>query len=311
MATTSRIAWTDATFNPWMGCTKISPACDNCYAEVSTPARTLGVAWGAKEQRHRTSNQNWSLPVRWNRTPFWQCQSCGWRGEDRPALRGACPSCCSGGLAPARRRVFCASLADVFDNQVDPEWRSDLLDLIDRTPCLDWLLLTKRIGNVTKMLVDLLESEHRPDRRRFLHSWLNREPPENVWIGSTIVTQGEAERDLPALMRVPAAVRFVSMEPLLGPVDLTAVMTNSGIPHDYLRPGCVSGQDWPALDWVIVGGESGPHARVMDPEWAKSLRRQCDAAGVAHFFKQMGGNDQDKGGCLLDGVEIKQWPLAA
>ncbi|GAB7542982.1 hypothetical protein CS8_026520 [Cupriavidus sp. 8B] len=119
MSESTKIEWTDATFNPWIGCTKVSPACDHCYAEVSTPARALRVTWGAKEDRHRTS----AAPLRWNA-----------QHAEFFATHGR------------RRRVFCASLADVFDNAVDPAWRVDLLQLIADTPNLDWLL-TKRIGN--------------------------------------------------------------------------------------------------------------------------------------------------------------------
>lgn len=132
MSENTKIEWTDATFNPWIGCTKVSPACDHCYAEVSTPARTLAVTWGAKEDRHRTSAPNWKLPLRWNA-----------QHDEFFAANGR------------RRRVFCASLADVFDNAVSPSWRADLFQLIERTPNLDWLLLTKRIGNVPAMMLEV------------------------------------------------------------------------------------------------------------------------------------------------------------
>ena len=157
--------------------------------------------------------------------------------------------------------MFCASLADVFDNAVDPTWREDLFSLIEATPNLDWLLLTKRIGNVWNMLPVPFD--------------FDRLYP-NVWIGATIVNQAEADRDIPKLLEVPARVRFLSMEPLLGPVDLGAACRRAGL---HLGE---------ALDWVIVGGESGPGARPMHPAWATSLRDQCQNAGVPFLFKQWG-----------------------
>lgn len=129
MSETTNIEWCDSTFNPWIGCTRVSPACDDCYAARSTPARTLGITWGPKEARRRTSPMSWSQPKKWER-----------QHEAFFAVHGR------------RRRVFCASLADVFDNEVDLAWRVDLFQLIADTPNLDWLLLTKRIGNAARMI---------------------------------------------------------------------------------------------------------------------------------------------------------------
>ncbi len=282
MSANSKIEWTDHTFNPWIGCTKVSPACDHCYAEVSTPSRTLGVAWGPHAERRRTSPGNWAMPKRWNA-----------QAEAFQAQHGR------------RQRVFCASLADVFDNAVPQLWRTSLFGLIYDTPHLDWLLLTKRIGNAARMLKE--------------------DPPEgidmaalhNVWLGATIANQEEADRDIPKLLGVPAAKRFLSMEPLLGPVNLwlpTRTWENSagGLtcnhccngdrcddPNHFRRgrldwashcrcPHCRGTGKAKPIDWVIVGGESGQHARPMHPDWARSLRDQCQAAGVPFFFKQWG-----------------------
>lgn len=263
MSDQTGIEWADSTFNPWMGCTKVSQACDHCYAERDT--RRFGrVQWGSGQPRVRTSAGNWKKPLQWNASACWfiQCNDCGWRGESKGAL---CQHCHSGNTEPARRRVFCASLADVFDNEVDPQWRADLFSLIQQTPSLDWLLLTKRIGNVRAMLPEQV---------------IGGGLPNNVWIGATICNQEEADRDIPKLLSVPAAVRFVSMEPLLGPVDLRqAHMTRERL------------DNWPVatrVDWVIVGGESGPDARPMHPEWARRLRDQCAAACVPFLFKQWG-----------------------
>ncbi|MGE8449680.1 MAG: DUF5131 family protein, partial [Pseudomonadales bacterium] len=177
-------------------------------------------------------------------------------------------------LTPARRRVFCASLADVFDNQVDPAWRADLFDLIERTPNLDWLLLTKRIGNVPAMMLEVAQHLFWMDRLE------TPSMPDSVWLGATICNQDEADRDVPKLLAVPARVRFLSVEPLLGPIRL---------PHDAPSPipFYCDARDR-GIDWVIAGGESGPHARPRHPAWARSLRDQCAAADVPFLYKQNG-----------------------
>lgn len=281
MADNSKIEWCDHTFNPWIGCTKVGPGCDHCYAEALATTR-LGVPWGAGQPRRRTAPGNWAKPRQWNRN-----------AQAFAELHGR------------KQRVFCASLADVFDNEVDPAWRTDLFGLIAETPNLDWLLVTKRIGNVARMLATLgMECL-----------------PVNVWLGITVVNQDEADRDVPKLLAAPAVIRFLSMEPLLGPVDLRwiaepdeekdgvidALLGCNWIDHEKgeefrpVRPGhedremhrwvCSPEQDILAnrkLDWVIVGGESGRDARAMHPDWARSLRDQCAAAGVPFFFKQWG-----------------------
>ena len=236
MAKNSKIEWTDHTFNPWIGCTKVSPGCDHCYAEQRMDTRLHVVNWGVGQPRKRTSDKNWGEPLRWQR-----------EADDFRTTYGR------------RQRVFCSSLADVFDNAVDPAWRWDLFALIQATPDLDWLLLTKRIGNVRPMMKDM-------DMQAL---------PGNVWIGATIVNQEEADRDLDKLDAVPAAVRFLSMEPLLGQVAL-----------GFDRLWGSGGRN--GIDWVIVGGESGPGARPMNPDWARSLRDQCIKAGVPFLFKQWG-----------------------
>lgn len=297
MADKSNIEWTDSTFNPWIGCTKVSPACEHCYAEVSTPSRTRSVKWGAGQPRQRTSAGNWAMPLRWNAKPFYACESCGWRGEygeDSTRLR-VCLEC-AGKLVPARRRVFCASLADVFDNEVPDQWRADLFALIRATPNLDWLLPTKRIGNVDRMIADAvgaLPRDARSGTGQHNHTPMAEWPWPNVWLGATICNQAEADRDIPKLLRVPAAVRFLSVEPMLGFVNLRWEWVSRGRPLGG-GPMCNLREPWkapepaPAVDWVIVGGESGPHARPMHPDWARSLRDQCTAADVPFLFKQWG-----------------------
>ena len=268
MAEHTAITWCDSTFNPWLGCTKISVACDHCYAERLMDHRMRMVQWGAGQTRRRTSASNWRRPLAWNSKRFMQCEDCGWRGEAECAPVG-CGACGSVELSDTRRRVFCASLADVFDNDVPAEWRTDLFALIGATPHLDWLLLTKRVGNVRKLGLPLTRTG---------------DPLPNVWLGATICNQDEADRDIPKLLAMPAAVRFLSVEPMLGPVDIA----------QYLRPKFRASvdKDWQdlhgPLDWIIVGGESGPQARPMHPDWARSLRGQCAEAGVAFHFKQWG-----------------------
>lgn len=262
MSDNSKIEWTDHTFNPWEGCQKVAPECDNCYAEARDKRFTGGTHWGPKAPRRRTSAQNWNKPRKWHRN-----------AEAFFAEHGR------------RQRVFCASLADVFDNAVDPQWRADLFDLIRECDGLDWLLLTKRPQNIAKMLPE---------------DWGNGWP--HVWLGTSAGTQKTADQNIPPLLAVPAAVRFVSAEPLLGPVDLTKLSV-----HDWRQEGGDSitihalrgwrDEMWsrgPArehiakLDWVICGGESGPRARPMHPDWAAALRDQCQATGTAFFFKQWG-----------------------
>lgn len=257
MAENSNIEWTRHTFNPWIGCQKVGPGCDHCYAETwdSRGLQQRESRWGAHAERTRTSPANWRKPLAWDR---------------------------AAAAAGERHRVFCASLADVFDNHatIMPEWRADLWALIRATPNIDWMLLTKRPGNIDWMLP--------PD-------WGAGYP--NVWLGCTVVNQAEADRDIPKLLAVPARVRFLSMEPLLGSVDLETIWLRrdgqratdlSNRLGDYVRPLSGNFTDSPTIHLVIVGGESGPGARPMHPDWARSLRDQCVAAGVPFFFKQWG-----------------------
>lgn len=260
MAENSAIEWCDSTFNPWIGCTKVGPGCDHCYAETLSKAR-LGVPWGQGASRRRTVDSTWAHPRRWERAAAAFFAKHG-----------------------RRQRVFCASLADVFDNEVPAEWRADLFALIRATPSLDWLFVTKRIGNAAKMAAAA-------------GGW-----PENVWLGATIVNQAEAERDIPKLAAIDVEVRFLSMEPLLGSVDLSVLMyepcPNSldGLMMDASTGAyeCCSRCDFTgvgdelAIHWIIVGGESGPGARPANGDWYRDLRDQCAAANVPFLFKQHG-----------------------
>lgn len=286
MSAQTGIEWADSTFNPWQGCTKVSPACDHCYAERQT-ARFKSVEWGAGKPRVRTSVANWKLPERWNREQFYQCSACGWRGLASGPKARCCQCSADGVLVPSRRRVFCASLADVFDNEVPIEWLVDLLDLIRRTPNIDWMLLTKRIGNWRWRLMSahghLVESVVDGELSNWVWEWLKGNPPANVWVGATFCNQDEWNRDARKLLAVPAVVHFGSFEPLLSAIH---------IEPDFLTrwPNRQADVSSPrkSLDWIIAGGESGPHARPMHPDWVRSLRDQCAAAGVPFLFKQWG-----------------------
>lgn len=244
MAENSKIEWTHHTFNPWVGCTKISPACDHCYAEGWAKRAGSPELW--KGERRRTTAANWRQPIIWDR---------------RAAEAGT------------RARVFCASLADVWDNQVPHEWRIDLFALIRATPNLDWLLLTKRPQNIAKML-PIATVDFSPF------------PWPNVWLGTTAEDQAHYDQRWGHLSKIPAAVRFISYEPALGPLKL--------INHRYLP------------DWLICGGESGGNARTMDPAWARAIRDECAELNVEFFFKQM-----TKKALIPDDLMVRQFPDAA
>lgn len=263
----TKIEWADFTFNPWIGCTKVSPACDHCYAE-GWAKRSGVVKWGAGEPRRRTTDANWAKPLAWNRAAK---------------------------KAGVRRRVFCASLADVFDAEVPNEWRDDLFHkLICATPHLDWLVLTKRPRVAW----------------HYFEPYRVKGPPSNVWLGTTVENQAMANLRIPTLLSIPARVHFLSCEPLLSAINLRCIEIRGGVTLNALTgahsasmpvPGGWSSvpagalADLPKLpprtgciDWVIAGGESGPHARPSHPDWFRSLRDQCQAARVPFFFKQWG-----------------------
>lgn len=239
----SKIEWTTHTFNPWIGCTKVSDGCKHCYAESLMDRRYGKVQWGPTGARQRTSAANWRKPLQWNK---------------RAQAEGV------------RYRVFCASLADVFEDRPElEEWRAELLSMITRTQKLDWLLLTKRPENVNRMIE---KASGFSDAEMWFYT------AQNVWLGTSVENQEQADKRIPDLMAIPAKVKFLSMEPLLGPVDL----------RQYCREvGMGTYSIWlDYIDWVIVGGESGKDARPMQIEWARDIQRQCAAADVPFFFKQ-------------------------
>lgn len=264
MSENSPIEWCHHTFNPWWGCTKVGPGCDHCYAEAlqrRLSGRSFGTMWGVDAKRNPASERSWAEPRKWN---------------EKAQQRGT------------SYRVFCASMADVFDVHPTAETlRPRLWDLIRETPYLTWLLLTKRIGNAHKMLP-------------------TGNLPSNLWIGATVCNQDEIDRDLPKLAAIDARVRFLSIEPLLDRV----VLPNRTIRSE---PSLNS-----LVDWVIVGGETGNGARAMELEWVRSIRRQCDAAGIPLFVKQLGRYPQDLLGRpgfdvrqVKDrkGAAVREWPV--
>lgn len=298
MGANTSIQWTDATISPWDGCTKVGPGCDHCYAEVIADKRFHIVKWGAGQPRKQ-------------RESF----AANAKKLERKAVREG-----------RQLKVF-ISMCDPFDNEVPDEWRAELFKLILNTPHLTWQLLTKRIGNAAKMMQDACEA---------MDTGMGVFAPTiypNVWIGATVVNQEEADRDIPKLLAVPAAVRFLSIEPMLGAIKLNSAYLDgmskgesfrdsTGLEHNRISYGA-------KLDWVICGGESGKDARPMHPDWARSLRDQCSAAGTAFFFKQwgewlpdsqnpkVGGPINPRGaikvgtkasGNLLDGVQWQQFP---
>ena len=221
MGANSKIGWTDHTFNPWIGCQHVSPGCDHCYAEAMSN-RYGWTTWGPHGERKKTSDANWRKPIEWNKA----AKAMG-----------------------VRQRVFCASLADWLDNQAPDSWRESLAILIDATPNLDWLLLTKRPENLDK---------HAP--------WHHDDVPPNAWLGITAETQEHFDRRWPLIREYQAKVHFVSNEPALGPLTLP----NGDTP-----------------DWIITGAESGPGRRPFREDWVRHIRDECQRAGVYFFYKQV------------------------
>ncbi len=306
------ISWTDRTFNPWFGCQRISPACGGskgeggCYAEALVVGR-MGYnldatvekkrlrVWGppTTSSRVRTSVANWRKPLAWNR----EAKKDG-----------------------VRYRVFCASLADVFEAHPDLDAvRADLWPMVEACDSLDWQLLTKRPENILRMVPPA-----------WLTAW-----PAHVWIGTTVESQKYAVQRIPHLLAVPARVRFLSCEPLLEQVNLDPPMcpTCGGydevLADDDATPCCAEHGDemgfnvWldacaneqqRGISWVIVGAESGPGARPFDLAWARSIVAQCKAAYVPVFVKQMGDNPVENGVAIRSrfkahhGADPSEWP---
>ncbi|MGH3656696.1 MAG: phage Gp37/Gp68 family protein [Micromonosporaceae bacterium] len=309
---TTTIEWTDTTWNPTTGCDRVSPGCDNCYA--LTMAKRLKAMGSTKYQRDGdpgTSGPGFGLtahpdtlevPLRWS-TP---------------------------------RRVFVNSMSDLFHAEVPDEFIARVFAVMAATPQHTYQILTKRHARMRSVLSDVCRcggghapgvhfrsqmawavSRANPDRvpglsddaeRRVYHEtgW----PLPNVWLGVSAENQQWADIRVPALLDTPAAVRFVSAEPMLGPIDLTPYLDLVEYQGGEHRPD-VGHIAWygPRLGWVIVGGESGPRARLMHLDWARDLRDQCEAAGVPFFFKQAGSVLARRWGCTdPKGHNPDEWP---
>lgn len=276
MAETTKIQWTDHTFNPWIGCAKVAPGCEHCYAEADMDHRRHRVKWGVNGTRSVTSDAYWKQPLKWNRAAACCCrkEQCDYQHE------AGCPQ-------RDRPKVFCASLADVFegrDTMPESAWtdvegaRVRLFDTIDATPNLDWLLLTKRPENILRMWSIPANGRDAGD-----DLVLRR---DNVWLGTSISDQKTADKAIPELLkcRELSPVLFLSAEPLLGPIEFSNVSGRSDAVQQWGKRA-LNG-----IDWIIVGGESGPQARPCNPSWVRSIKTQCQAAHVSVFVKQMGSN---------------------
>lgn len=263
----SKIEWTDHTANFWWGCVKVSPGCQHCYAE------TLSNRWGKSIWGPASTTDREYKKAAWVNVPKW----------DKQAAKDG-----------VRYRVFVQSMADFFEDHPQVvEWRRDALHLMAQCKGLDFQILTKRPENIARMI--------EIGTGRSAEAWCNDN--KHCWLGTSVENQETADKRIPELLKVPAAVRFLSMEPLLGPVSLDRCF---GLLPGNQWAECLCGEidpsDRPCLTcearqalgtesgihWVIAGGESGPHARPMHPDWVRSIRDQCQAAGVPFHFKQWG-----------------------
>lgn len=310
----SKIEWCDHTYNLWEGCTKVSPGCEHCYAENRNKRWHGGANWGKGAPRRRTAN--WRRPLKWNEYP-WICDECGeWFATNAPVrhfkrVNEASPVAvlCTG-TTLHRARVFCASLSDWLDDEVEIAWLVDLLALIHATPNLNWMMLSKRPQNFVSRICAAIQfirlTKHDTPLDHWLLDWrAGTKLPENIWMGTTAEDQKRADERVPLLLAIPARVHFLSCEPLLGRVSLNSSLGGTrwmggsrgccgmhrgiGTPecprelHHHHDERCKKG-----LDLVIAGGESGPEARPMHPDWARELRDECAATMVPFLFKQWG-----------------------
>jgi protein gp37 len=272
----TKIEWTDHSWSPWRGCTKVSPGCANCYAETLSKRNPAVLGqWG--RGKPRVLAKNWQDPVRWNRP-----DADGFTVHDRPT-------------------VF-PSLCDWLDDEVPVEWLAEFMQLIHDTPNLRWLLLSKRPEDFFRLLEraaghlgKLGESGDKAasDLWGRVFDWIKGNPPSNVWVGTSVEDQTRADERIPALLRIPAVGRFLSVEPLLGPVDFnrhtmfgTACMLDEPVQRNVGRG--MTGNVRNGIHWVIIGGESGHGARPCNVDWIRSLVGQCRVAGVPVFVKQVG-----------------------
>lgn len=280
MGTETKIQWADSTWSPWRGCTKVSPGCANCYAETLAK-RNPGVLGGWGKGAPRVLAKNWEEPVRW---------------QKRTAMDMPHP------------RVF-PSLCDWLDDEVPTEWLARFLQLIWDTPSINWLLLTKRPELWAQRLQKCIALK--PVSLPAL-TWFNGTPPTNVWFGVSVEDQIRCSR-IDAMAEIPAVLRWVSAEPLLSPLNLLGwvAMAQRG---DRPKRESLTRR---LVDWVVIGGESGPKARECHADWIRSLVRQCQSAEVPVFVKQVGSRPIDRSvraaewGVVKDpkGGDPNEWPM--
>lgn len=301
MSEQSNIAWTNSTWNPWIGCEKVGIGCENCYAEALARRMTqLGVNWGGS--RRRSNDATFYAPLRWQKKP-WVC-GCGQAfAEPTPHALGwaGCPD-----QKYHRRRVFLGSLMDWLDDGVPYEWLSDVLDVIRLCPDLRFIAVTKRPQLFAERIVAALKWERNSPTPRYgtaekMRLWLNGNPPPNVIVMASVEDQQSADKRIPALLKIPAVCRGLSIEPLLGPVAVSEWLSDMCCTGERPVFDCdgneigmgscpCQGQPVPRVDWVIIGGESGPKARPCNVAWIRSIVRQCREAGVPCFVKQVGSH---------------------
>ena len=272
MAATA-IEWADRVWNPTVGCMKVSAGCENCYA-IRSAYRASAMGWSAYDGLTRKlpdGSLNWTGEVR--RLPERLAAPFQWK---KPA------------------RIFVDSMSDLFHDDVPDEFIEQVFGVMAQSPWHTYQVLTKRPARMVEVVTDLYERIW-DDPDKAPGSSL-----ANVWLGVSVEDQRAADERIPLLLQTPAAVRFLSCEPLLGPVDLERWIRR--ITH-RVPEGMNDG-----VDWVIAGGESGPKVRQCDPDWARSLRDQCQSAGVAFFFKQWGGRTHAAGGRELDGRTWDEYP---
>jgi protein gp37 len=317
MSEKTAIAWCDSTLNCWEGCTKISEGCANCYAATRDQRFHRGKHWGPCAPRLNHVASATVKALAWNKKP-WVCDGCGEATNIEQAHWCVDKIRAGQDLCFHRRRVFSLSLGDWLDPEVPVKWLADMLDVIRRCPDLDFLLLTKRPENFVPRLSQILnlmghhltleESFLRVFVENMVRGWgeVQYSAPEvgrqNYWLGVSVENQEAADRRIPELLRIPAKVRFLSVEPLLEPIALQCAL-----------PSSLSDADDQFVDWVIVGGESGPKARPCNVEWIRSVVRQCADASVPCFVKQMGRKPILPDGttawlCDRAGADPAEWP---
>jgi protein gp37 len=333
MARNSGISWTDDSFNPWFGCSKVSPACKNCYAERLMDHRWHRVQWGPGKPRVRTRVENWNEVRKWNRTPFYEAVIAGQivRGEQKDITKahrelGEIHT----SLREVRRRVFSASLADIFDEEVQPEWRKDFFDLVKETPNIDWLILTKRPELIGPMM-EAATGIPMEERHNAPACWNFRKHLPQVLLGITGEDQFWLTKRTVSLFAHEATMFWLSAEPLDGPLNFIIrpygnlpILWNTLTGKTYDTVTRVS-IEIPKFGWVITGGETiertmADKISALNPHDIREIRNQCDIANVPFHFKQWGNKHPDHpnewkpeshNGNLLDGkqhLEFYQLP---